>query len=64
MAFREGTDGKFYGVWAKHRKGRDSYQDKDWPVKVTLGSKDEAIAALRMILREIGGDEQIEEAPF
>lgn len=37
-AQREGN-GKYWAEWAKYRKGKDAYQEKDWPVKVSLGDE-------------------------
>lgn len=49
---------KFYTVWAKYTKGKDVYQEKDWPVKVNLGDKETAKTTLLNLLAELG------EAPF
>jgi hypothetical protein len=56
-AYQE-NKGKFWAVWAKYHKGSD-YQEKDWPVKVTLGDRATAEGVLLMILKEITGDEYI-----
>jgi hypothetical protein len=55
--------GKYWPVWAKYKKGKDGYQDKDWPVKITLGNKEMAIATLTMLLKEISGLEQQQQEP-
>lgn len=47
-AQREGN-GKYWGEWAKYKKGKNEYQEKDWPVKVTLGTKENALEVLRQI---------------
>ncbi len=49
----KGADGTYYPMWAKYRKGKDAYQDKDWPVKVNLGNRTEAIAALEQLLASL-----------
>jgi hypothetical protein len=49
------NDGKYWETWAKYKKGKDSYMDKDWPVKVVLGEKVLAASALLMVLKEITG---------
>lgn len=53
----KGSDGTYYPMWAKYRKGKDAYQDKDWPVKVSLGDKESAIAILKTLLIELGADD-------
>jgi len=50
---REGN-GKYWGEWAKYRKGKDAYQEKDWPVKVTLGKKEDLPEVLRQIASSCG----------
>ncbi|MFA5307726.1 MAG: hypothetical protein WC365_09815, partial [Candidatus Babeliales bacterium] len=47
-AQREGN-GKYWGEWAKYKKGKNEYQEKDWPIKVILGDKETALKALREI---------------
>jgi hypothetical protein len=54
------SKGKYYPVWATYKKNKDEYQTKDWPVKVTLGLKPEATAALLMILKEITGIDYVQ----
>lgn len=53
------NNGKYWASWAKYKKGKDDYMDKDWPVKVTLGDKATAVGALKMLLKELG-----EDSPF
>lgn len=62
----EGKDGKFYQSWGKQRIGKDSYSDKDRPVKVILGDRKSAIAALQMVLAELGAPApaQDDDIPF
>lgn len=55
LASQNKSDDKFYPVWAKYKKGKDAYQDKDWPVKVILGDKETAKGVLRMLFKEIDG---------
>jgi hypothetical protein len=57
------NNGKYWPIWAKYKKGKDGYQDKDWPVKITLGNKETAIATLTMILKEISGSVPRQQAP-
>lgn len=59
-AQREGN-GKYWAEWAKYRKGKDAYQEKDWPVKVSLGDKETALKALRDIYAVI---EPGQDVPF
>lgn len=56
---REGTDGKFYAQWAKYHKSKTEYQEKDWPIKVNLGNKETAIGVLKMLLKEMGAEQDI-----
>ena len=57
-------DGKFslmptrkgYKQWAKYRKGKDEYQEKDWPVKVILGDREQAIRVCKEILQQLESD--------
>jgi hypothetical protein len=51
-ALRVNND-KNYPVWAKYRKSKDAYQEKDWPVKIVLGDKEKAVAVLKTIIMEI-----------
>jgi hypothetical protein len=50
------NNGKYWPVWAKYKKGKDGYMDKDWPVRVVLGDRKTAIGVLQMVLRELGED--------
>lgn len=52
---REGTDGKLRPQYALYQKGRDAYQEKAWPIKVSLGDRATAIGVLRMLLSELLG---------
>lgn len=47
---------KGYKQWAKYRKGKDEYQEKDWPVKVTLGNREQAIRVCKKILQQLESD--------
>ena len=65
----EGKDGKDYQQWGKVRIGRDSYSDKDRPVKVILGDKATALAALAEIIAALkspdaAGPIPDEDVPF
>jgi ribonuclease HI len=60
-AQREGN-GKYWAEWAKYRKGKDAYQEKDWPVKVTLGTKENALEVLRQIA--VAAGVLSEDVPF
>jgi hypothetical protein len=51
-ALRVNND-KNYPVWAKYRKSKDAYQEKDWPVKIVLGDKEKAVAVLKTMIMEI-----------
>lgn len=51
----EGRDGKFWQQWGKVRVGKDSYSDKDRPIKVVLGDRATAIGVLRTLLAELEG---------
>ncbi len=53
LALRVNPDGDYWPVWAIYRKGKESYQDKAWPVKVNLGNRTEAIAALEQLLASL-----------
>ena len=68
LSAQRDNNGKYWPIWAKYRKGRDEYQEKDWPVKVTLGDRATAIGALKMIMAEIEGKQADglpdEEPPF
>jgi hypothetical protein len=71
VSLREGTDGKFREQWATYQLGKDKHAEKDWPVKVPLGSdRETAIGVLRTLLAELGaGDEHgnvqdADDAPF
>jgi hypothetical protein len=64
IATHEGKEGKFWQDWGKVKIGKDSYSDKDRPIKVLLGDKVTAVATLLMVLKEITGQEYNIEAPF
>jgi hypothetical protein len=51
----ESQSGKVILKWAKDQKGRDEYAEKATPVKVQLGDKQTAVAALKMIMAELQG---------
>jgi len=59
----EGKDGKFYQQWGKVRIGKESYSEKDRPVKVILGNRATAIATLNMLLKELGATQQQPSVP-
>jgi hypothetical protein len=63
LSAQQENNGKFWAQWAKYRKGKDGYQDKDWPIKVTLGDKETAAATLKMVYAEIMGV-PIGDVPF
>jgi predicted AAA+ superfamily ATPase len=50
-------DDKFYPVWARYQKGRDEFQDKAWPVKVILGTKEQAKTTLLKLIAELGNEQ-------
>jgi hypothetical protein len=56
---RMGQDGKFYKQWAKYCKGKDTYQERNWPVKVSLGDRSSAIALCRAILEDLGTNDVV-----
>jgi hypothetical protein len=53
---------KNYTVWAMYQKGKGEFQEKSWPVKVTLGDKDNVINILREIAAAVGFESQ--DVPF
>ena len=55
IASYEGTGGKFWQKWGKERVGKDSYSDKDRPIKCVLGDKTTAAATCLLILQELTG---------
>ena len=63
-ALKASKDGKFYSIWAKYRNGKDSYQEKNWPVKVILGDREKAKTTLLKMIAEIGESDVQENAPF
>ena len=56
-------DDKFYPVWARYQKGRDEFQDKAWPVKVSLGNKEQAKTTLLKLIAELGENNQVDILP-
>ena len=52
------SNGTMYQQWAKYRVAKDKFADKEWPVKVTLGDKKEAISALTELLQMLGGRQE------
>ena len=55
ISTREDKSGKHWPQWAKFKKGKDDYQEKDWTVAVKLGDKKTALAVLTMLLEELEG---------
>jgi hypothetical protein len=45
----ESGEGKAYRKWGKEQTKRDEYAEKATPVKVTLGTKENALEVLRQI---------------
>jgi hypothetical protein len=45
-----------------YQKGKGEFQEKSWPVKVTLGNKDNVINVLREIAAAVGIEPQ--DVPF
>lgn len=60
ISCRQGNDGKDYEQWAKYQLGKDKHADKDWPVKVTIGNREDAIELCKAIITFLNS----EEAPF
>ena len=54
LSAQKESNGEYYVQWAKFKTGKDTYADKDWPVKVTLGDRATAIGVLQMLLKELG----------
>ena len=63
-ALKASKDDKFYPIWAKYRNGKDSYQEKDWPVKVVLGDEEKAKTTLLKMLAELGEADVPDSTPF
>ena len=66
---RIGQDGKAYQQWATYQTGKDKHADKDWPVKVTIGNREEALKALQDAYQFIKGGESenaggFDDSPF
>lgn len=53
---------KNYAVWAMYQKGKGEFQEKSWPVKVTLGNKENVVNVLREIAAAVGIESQ--DVPF
>ena len=51
----ESDNGTVRQNWALKQKGKDKYAEKATPIKVELGDRDHAIAALTMALQLIKG---------
>jgi hypothetical protein len=51
-----------YAVWAMYQKGKGEFQEKAWPVKVTLGTKENALEVLRQIA--VAAGVLSEDVPF
>jgi hypothetical protein len=64
----ESDDGTVRQNWALKQKGKDKYAEKATPIKVELGDRDHAIAALTKALQSIKGTTDIappmEDVPF
>lgn len=64
----ESDDGTVRQNWALKQKGKDKYAEKATPIKVELGDRDHAIAALTMALQSIKGTTDsaptMEDVPF
>ena len=45
--------GKYYPIWAKYKTGFTSYREIPWPVKVSLGKKEQAILFCKAVLEEL-----------
>jgi len=72
----ESDDGVVRQNWALRQKGKDKYAEKATPIKVDIGDKDHAEAALLLALKEITGktfvpacldaksQQTIEDVPF
>lgn len=57
-----GSDDKLYAQWAKYQVGKDKYHSKATPVKIVLGSKKEATAALEKLLKYFCGDKDDDDS--
>jgi len=63
VAIKAGRD-KNYPVWAKYKKNKDEYQQKDFPVKVVLGDKQTAITNLKALISAIESGSLDDAPPF
>jgi hypothetical protein len=59
----EGKDGKDWAQWGKAKISKDSYSDKDRPIKVVLGDKATAIDCLTKIINALN-NEDVDDISF
>lgn len=52
-------DGTWRKEWARKQVGKDKLAEKATPIKVYLGEKETAIAALQQLIQEIQGTDDI-----
>ena len=65
LAEQRENNGKMWPQWAKYKKNKDEYMDKDWPIKVTLGDTQTSEIVLLTLLQEITGKKYVEQdVPF
>lgn len=57
------NNGKFWAQWAKYKKNKTDYFEKDFPVKAILGDKETAKGVLRMLFKEIDGGATTQNPP-
>jgi hypothetical protein len=60
----ESDDGTVRQNWGKRQKGKDQYAEKATPIKVDIGDKEHATAALLFALQQITGNEYDVKVPF
>lgn len=53
VATYEAANGTHYQQWGKPKIGKDSYSEKDRPIKVVLGDRKGALAVLHMIIKQL-----------
>lgn len=57
VSLYEGSDGKFRKQWVKFHKGKNDYQEKDWPLKISLGDRKTAAVVLQVLLKQVLGED-------
>jgi len=69
ISAKQKEDGRVFDDWCKVRKGQDAYTEKDLPMGVRLGDKEQAVEVLKQFIKALEGgggqpEKENDDIPF